>query len=120
MLVMAIVIFSIVELRQRQSKWNLWFTTLLVITTIVVDVVALSGIGYRILEWGFTPNRIVVLGENVLILTHLILIMTGLVKLISKKQTIQVLDSSVLGYLPIYGVWTAFVVFIFPVAQGFK
>ena len=119
-LVMAIVIFSIVELRQRQSKWNLWFTTLLVITTIVVDAVALSGIGYRILEWGFTPNRIVVLGENVLILTHLILIMTGLAKLISKKQTIQVLDSSVLGYFPIYGVWTAFVVFIFPVAQGFK
>ena len=119
-LVMAIVIFSIVELRQRQSKWNLWFTTLLVITTIVVDAVALSGIGYRILEWGFTPNRIVVLGENILILTHLILIMTGLAKLISKKQTIQVLDSSVLGYFPIYGVWTAFVVFIFPVAHGFK
>ena len=119
-LVMAIVIFSIVELRQNQSNWNLWFTTLLVITTIVVDGIALSGIGYRILEWGFTPNRLVVLGENVLILTHLILIMVGLVNLIRKKVTIQSLDSTVVGYFPIYGVWTAFVVFIFPVVHGFN
>ena len=120
MLVMAIVIFSIVELRQSQSKWNLFFTTLLAVTTIVVDGIALSGIAYRIMEWGFTPNRIVVLGENVLILTHLILIMTGLAKLIRQKGSIQSLDSAVLGYFPIYGVWTVFVVFIFPMVHGFK
>ena len=120
MLVMAIVIFSIVELRQSQSKWNLFFTTLLAVTTIVVDGVALSGIAYRIMEWGFTPNRIVVLGENVLILTHLILIMKGLAELVRKKRSIQSLDSAVLGYFPIYGIWTAFVVFIFPVVHGFR
>ena len=120
MLVMAIVIFSIVELRQNQSKWNLLFTTLLAVTTIVVDGVALSGIAYRIMEWGFTPNRIVVLGENVLILTHLILIMKSLVELVRKKRSIQSLDSAVLGYFPIYGIWTTFVVFIFPVVHGFK
>ena len=118
--VMGIVIFSIVEFKDTASRWNLFVTIGLAVTTIVVNGVALSAIGFRITEWGFTPNRTVVLGENLLIFAHLILIVSGLVQAMRHKTALDNVESSVSRFLPLYGVWTMVVVFLFPVMHEFS
>ena len=118
--VMGIVIFSIAEFKDTASRWNLFVTIGLAVTTIVVNGVALSAIGFRITEWGFTPNRTVVLGENVLIFAHLILIVAVLVRVMQRKAALNNVESLVSRFLPLYGVWTAVVVFLFPVMHGFS
>jgi hypothetical protein len=44
---------------------------LLVASALLADVVALTAIASRISEFGFTPNRVAALGENLLLLVHL-------------------------------------------------
>src|SRR4030095_2724364 len=44
---------------------------LLVVSALVVDVVALVAIAARISEFGFTPNRVAALGENLILLVNL-------------------------------------------------
>ena len=44
---------------------------LLVVSALLVDALALAAIAVRISEFGFTPNRVAALGENVILLTPL-------------------------------------------------
>ena len=44
---------------------------LLVVSALVVDAVALAAIAARISEFGFTPNRVAALGENLILLVNL-------------------------------------------------
>src|SRR4030095_13931533 len=44
---------------------------LLVVSALVVDGVALWAIAARISEFGFTPNRVAALGENIILLVNL-------------------------------------------------
>src|SRR4029434_1028581 len=44
---------------------------LLVVSALVVDGVALAAIAARISEFGFTPNRLAALGENLILLVNL-------------------------------------------------
>ena len=48
-----------------------WIQLTLVGTALVVDVLALWAIGTRISDFGFTPNRVAALGENVILLVNL-------------------------------------------------
>ena len=118
--VMGIVIFSIAEFKDTASRWNLFVTIGLTVTTIVVNAVALSAIGFRVTEWGFTPNRTVVLGENLLIFAHLIVIVSGLVHAMWHRTALDNVESSVSRFLPLYGVWVVVVVFLFPIMHKFS
>src|SRR5581483_12336042 len=44
---------------------------LLVLSALAVDAVALAAIAARLSEFGFTPNRVAALGENVILLVNL-------------------------------------------------
>src|SRR5207237_3151391 len=44
---------------------------LLVVSALVVDGVAVAAIAARISEFGFTPNRVAALGENLILLVNL-------------------------------------------------
>ncbi len=44
---------------------------LLVVSALLVDAVALTAIALRISEFGFTPNRVAALGENLILLVNL-------------------------------------------------
>lgn len=119
--VMGIVVFSVsgtsVIKRQRFNEMTLW---ILSIVTLIVDLVALSAILYRVGEFGFTPNRIVVLGSNLLIFGNLVLIMLDLYKVNFRGKEIQRVEITIAKYLPIYTAWTIFVVFILPFIFGLK
>jgi hypothetical protein len=92
----------------------------LVISALVANGVALAAIAARITEFGSTPNRLAGLGMNVVLLVNLgwsawlylrFLLGYGSFVLIERWQT---------AYLPVYGVWAAIVVVVFPPLFGFR
>ena len=89
-------------------------------TTIIVNLVALSAIGFRISEWGFTPNRLAVLGVNVLMLIHLIRVFQQLTLSLKKDFSMEDVGLAVVRYLPVYLIWTALVIFLFPLIFSFE
>ncbi|MGM9510428.1 hypothetical protein ACS5NO_22025 [Larkinella sp. GY13] len=119
--VMAIIFFSVAETsKTTKSQLEIWVLFLLSAITIVVNGIALSAILFRISEWGITPNRTAVLGSNVLILIHLLLVTVQLFRVLSKKTTIAGVGKATAFYLPVYALWTILVTFLFPILFGFK
>jgi len=119
--VMAIILFSIAETSKHSD--NKVGTTLLLglsMVTIIVNGIALSAILFRISEWGITPNRLAVLGGNILILTNLIMVTYRLFKMIRDRNEIENVEKSIATFLPIYSLWTMIVTFIFPLIFNFK
>ena len=47
---------------------------ILSIITVIIDLIALSAIFYRLGTFGITPNRLAVLGSNILILGNLAIV----------------------------------------------
>jgi hypothetical protein len=119
--VMAIIFFSVAEsYKARKSQAETWILFLLSVVTILVNGIALSAILFRISEWGITPNRLAVLGGNLLILVNLILVTVQLFKVFTKKAELDGVGKSIAYFLPIYFIWTLLVTFLFPVLFGFK
>jgi len=119
--VMAIVVFSVIE-ASRYSRYliEIWILFALSVTTIIVNVIALSAIIFRISEWGITPNRLAVLGGNLIILTHLLIVTYDLYKVLSKQSNTDNIGVSIASYLPFYVIWAAIVTFVFPFVFGFR
>lgn len=119
--VTAIVVFSIsgtsINKRQRFNEQILFALTII---TLIIDLIAVSAIIYRLGEYGFTPNRTAVLGSNLLIFGNLLLIMIDLYKVNFKDKEIKQVELTIAKYLPAYGIWTVFIVFILPWLFGLK
>jgi len=119
--VMALILFSITEATKGHfQKIQLFFLMTLSILTVVANGIALSAILFRLFEFGITPNRIAVLGANVLIFTHLIWVAKTLIQIWNGKQEIESVEITISKFLPIYAIWTAVVVFVLPILFGFK
>ena len=119
--VMAIIFFSIAETsKNADSKIGTILLLGLSIVTVIVNGIALSAILFRISEWGLTPNRLAVLGGNILILANLLIVTYRLFKTIKDKNEIEKVENSIASFLPIYCLWTIFVTFIVPVLFNFK
>jgi len=119
--VMAIILFSLSEAtKNANSKINLLFLFGLSVLTIVLNGIALSAISFRLVEFGITPNRIAVLGANLLIFTNLILVAHKLYFIVKGKAEVDKVESSIAFFIPIYGIWTAVVAFILPLLFNFK
>jgi len=119
--VMAIIVFSAsetsVKMRHKFSEIVLF---VLSVVTLIVDLVALSAIFYRLGEFGLSPNRLAVLGSNILIFGNLVLIMIDLYKINFKKSEIGRVGLTISNYLPVYLIWILIVVFGFPFIFGMK
>ena len=119
--VMAIVVFSVAGTSTHEKqRFNEWILFMLSLLTLVVDLVALSAIIYRVGEFGFTPNRTAVLGSNLLIFVHLVLITIDLFKVVRKGKKMKIVEQTIVKYLPLYTAWTLLVTFLFPVIFGWK
>jgi hypothetical protein len=119
--VMAIILFSISEASKgRNNKIQLLFLAGLSILTIIDNGIALSAIIFRIVEFGITPNRIAVLGSNILMFLHLITIAYQLLNLLNKKSDILAVENTIAKYLPLYTIWAGVVVFALPILFGNK
>ncbi|MBX7044041.1 MAG: hypothetical protein K1X85_14180 [Ignavibacteria bacterium] len=119
--VMAIILFSVAESSAGPAgKAKAAALFALSVLTIVVNCIALSAIVFRISEWGFTPNRLAVLGGNVLILTNLIIVSVSLRRSVKEGSEIGKAAESISAFLPVYILWAAAVAFLFPVVFGFR
>lgn len=119
--VMAIIFFSVAEIsKNSRSKFGVVLLFGLSLATIIVNGIALSAILFRIAEWGITPNRLAVLGSNMLILANLLMVSFRLFKTIGNKDQIENVEKSIASFLPFYSLWTIVVVFLFPLLFWFR
>jgi hypothetical protein len=119
--VMAIILFSVAETsKKNENRTGSFILFALSIVTLIVNGIALSAILFRISEWGITPNRLAVLGGNLLMLTNLCMVTYRLFKRVSKKAAISEVENSISMFLPVYILWTIIVTFIFPLIFHFK
>jgi hypothetical protein len=93
---------------------------LLVVSALVVDAVALAAIAARISEFGFTPNRTAALGENLILLVNLTWSAWLYARFLRGRGAFAALDRWQIAYLPVYSVWAAFVVAVFPLVFSYR
>jgi hypothetical protein len=91
-----------------------WAQVALVVSALLADGVALWAIGARIGEFGFTPNRVAALGENIILLVNLAWSAVLYLRFMSGRGSFRTLEKWQTDYLPVYAVWAAIVVIVFP------
>ncbi|OLD58943.1 MAG: hypothetical protein AUI33_16990 [Ignavibacteria bacterium 13_1_40CM_2_61_4] len=86
----------------------------LVVSALVADAVALWAIAARITEFGFTPNRVAALGENVILLINLAWSSALSLRFLIGRGSFPSLERWQTRYVPVYAGWAAMVVIVFP------
>jgi hypothetical protein len=97
-----------------------WIQMTLVVTALVVDVLALWAVGTRISEFGFTPNRVAALGENVVLLVNLGGSAVLYARFLGRRAPFSSLWQWQTAYLYVFAAWAAVVAFLFPLLFGFR
>lgn len=92
----------------------------LVLSALAVDGVALAAIAARISEFGFTPNRVAALAENLILLVNLAGSAWLYARFLRRRVPFAALERWQIAYLPVYAVWAALVVVIFPPMFGYR
>lgn len=120
-IVLAITVFAIIERPSKTSRCiSDYINFALLCVALIINGVALAAIISRLALDGLTPNRAAVLGSNAIIFIHLFLISHSYLNFIRNKASISSIHERVSSYLPVYSVWSAIVVFAFPVLFSFK
>ena len=117
--VMALLLYSIVGTKEsKKNKLELIMLFSLAAVTFIINVVVISSITYRIISWGwdFTPNRLALLGTNIIILTHLSIVSYHLFGVLISKSDISSTRNSIVTFLPVYIIWSVIIIFGFPIA----
>jgi hypothetical protein len=119
--VLAVILFSVVSNDKGKAKWINHLLLLGVsILTLVINGIALSAIVFRISEWGLTPNRLTVLGFNLLILIHLIKVSYTIFYSLKDESDNHSVSNSISSYLPVYAIWAIFITFVLPLIFSFE
>jgi len=93
---------------------------LLVACALLVDAIALWAIAGRISEFGFSPNKVAALGENLILLANLGWSAVLYARFLAGRVTFTPLERWQTAYLPVYAVWAWVVVVVFPPLFGFR
>jgi hypothetical protein len=113
--VLAVTIFSVTESGKNEKKTvSDYVNFALIALALIIDSVALSAIMFRLSSYGISPNRLAVLGINMLIWGNLIWIIISYIRFLKNKTGPSAIHDAVTKYLPVYGIWSAFVTFVFP------
>ena len=86
----------------------------LVVSALVANGVALAAIAARISELGSTPNRVAALGLNVILLVNLAWSAVLYARFLAGRGSFARVERWQTDYLPVYAVWAAIVVVVFP------
>lgn len=92
----------------------------LVTSALLVDGLALAAIAARISEFGFTPNRVAALGENLILFANLAGSAWLYGRFLLRKCSFAALERWQVAYLPVYSGWAALVVIAFPPLFGYR
>lgn len=119
--VLAISVFTLTEhTAPTRNRWSRLTLLGLLVCGLAVDAVALSAIAFRLSSFGLTPNRVAVLGANLLIFANT----AGLLWYYVQDWRAGADSTRALAwtakFLPVYTAWTAFITFLFPVLYQFR
>lgn len=121
--VLGLLVFTIAE-RDTISppSINDYLNIGLALTTILLDGIALSASVFRTVSdiYGLTPNRIAILGINLLVFAHLLGILINYVRFVWKGKSFEKLANWVAGYLPSYAAWAILVSILLPILFWYK
>lgn len=119
--VIAIILFSVsTTINENISQVSSIILFALSLVTVIVSGMALSAILFRISTLGITPNRLAVVGANLLMLTNLFWISFQLFKTVFKKSDISSVENAIASFIPFYILWTIIVSFFFPLLFNFR
>jgi hypothetical protein len=119
-LVIALTLYNITE-RKPNAVARVFdvMNSVLILAALAIDGIALSAIIMRLSSYGVSPNRIAVLGENILLLFNLIGLAWQYVRCFSGRARYAVVENWTAMCLPVYFVWFIVIVFLFPVIFAF-
>ncbi len=120
-LVLGLLLYAI-SARDPQAPPGLFdrLQLVLVLCALLVDVLALWAISARIVEFGFSPNKVAALGENLILLVNLGWSAVLYTRFVAKRASFAPLERWQTGYVPVYLIWAWVVVTIFPVVFDFQ
>jgi hypothetical protein len=93
---------------------------LLVVCALFVDAVALKAIAARISEFGFSPNKVAALGENIILLVNLGWSAGLYGRFLAGRVPFTRLERWQTAYILVYALWACVIVVIFPALFGFR
>ncbi|MBI4419106.1 MAG: hypothetical protein HY563_10030 [Ignavibacteriales bacterium] len=113
--ILGLLLYSI-SARDSQSPPGVFdmMQVVLVVSALLADTVALWAIAARIAEFGFTPNRVAALGVNIILLVNLTWSAVLYIPFLRERASFTDLERWQTNYLPVYAVWGAIVVIVFP------
>ncbi|HEY2381644.1 MAG TPA: permease prefix domain 1-containing protein [Terriglobia bacterium] len=120
-LVVGLVLYA-VSARDPQAPPDLFdgLQFVLICSALAVDALALAAIAARISEFGFSPNRVAALGENLILLVNLAWSARLYLRFLRHNGPFGALERWQVAYLPVYSVWAAAVVVLFPPIFGYR
>ncbi len=119
-IVLALVLYTI-SARDQESSPGLFdvLQVVLVVSALAADAVALWAIAARISEFGLTPNRVAALGMNAILLVNLGWTAVLYVQFLRRRGSFIALERWQTAYVPVYAIWAALVVVVFPPLFGY-
>jgi hypothetical protein len=119
--VLGLLLYSI-SARDPQSPPGIFdmLQLVLVVSALLVDLVALWAIISRISEFGFSPNKVAALGENLVLLVNLGWSTVLYARFLTGKGSFTNLERWQTTYLPVFAVWAWIVVLVFPPLFGYR
>ena len=91
----------------------------LVVSALGANAIALWAIAGRLSEFGFSPNRVAALGENVILLVNLAWSAVLYLRFLRGRTPFAALERWQTDYLWVYAVWATIVLIAFPPLFGF-
>jgi len=121
--VLGLLIFTIAE-RNLESPpgANDYLNIGLALTTIIIDAIALTAVLFRSTSDsnGLTPNRLAIIGINILVFGHLTGILIHYSRFVWKNKSFEKLEEWIAGYLPSYAIWAICISVLLPVLFWYK
>lgn len=93
---------------------------LLVVCALLVDLLALWAIGSRISDFGFSPNKVAALGENLILLVNLGWSAVLYSRFLMKRCAFAPLERWQTAFSPVYFIWAWAVVLLFPIIFNYQ
>jgi len=120
-LVLALLLYSI-SARDPETPPGLFdrLQLVMVLCALLVDAMALWAISARIAEFGFSPNKVAALGENLILLVNLGGSALLCARFLAGHGAFSLLERWQTSYIPVYAIWAWIVTAVFPIIFRFK
>ena len=97
-----------------------WMQLVLVVLALLVDGLMLSVMLTRIVDGGLTPNKVFAVGLNLVVLVNLLWSTRLLLSFVRGGKPFLAMERWQTSYLPVFGLWAAFVALALPPLFSFE